>query len=155
MTDNEKKLLQAQHRLDEAKARNRDKERKARKRDVDKLSRELVKETLNLHTNQYRKLANLHYDKADQSFGYDDVTQDDDVDALDFCYRAENLFELYQQCANRKQVETICQNYLHSFSSASVSAVWKALRCCGAESGGSVRNTELMISSCSSSGLCA
>lgn len=30
MTDNEKKLLQAQHRLDEAKARNRDKERKAR-----------------------------------------------------------------------------------------------------------------------------
>ena len=31
MTDNEKKMLQAQHRLDEAKARNRDKERKARK----------------------------------------------------------------------------------------------------------------------------
>ena len=30
MTDNEKKMLQAQHRLDEAKARNRDKERKAR-----------------------------------------------------------------------------------------------------------------------------
>ena len=46
------------------------------KRAADKLSRELVKETLNLHTNQYRKLANLHYDKADQSFGYDDVTQE-------------------------------------------------------------------------------
>ena len=30
MTDNEKKMLQAQHRLDEAKARNRDKVRKAR-----------------------------------------------------------------------------------------------------------------------------
>ena len=32
------------------------------KRAADKLSRELVKETLNLHTNQYRKLANLHSD---------------------------------------------------------------------------------------------
>ena len=91
------------------------------KRDADKLSRELVKETLNLHTNQYRKLANLHYDKADQSFGYGDVTQDDDVDALDFCHRAENLFELYQQCANRKQVETICQNYLRYLEATKVS----------------------------------
>ena len=32
MTDNEKKLLQAQHRLEEAQARNRVKERKARTR---------------------------------------------------------------------------------------------------------------------------
>lgn len=32
MTDNEKKLLQAQHRLEEAQMRNRDKERKARTR---------------------------------------------------------------------------------------------------------------------------
>jgi len=91
------------------------------KRAADKLSRELVKETLNLHTNQYRKLANLHYDKADQSFGYDDVTQDDDVEALDFCHRAEDLFELYRQCANRKQVETICQNYLRYLEATKVS----------------------------------
>lgn len=32
MTDNEKKLLQAQHRLEEAQMRNRNKERKARTR---------------------------------------------------------------------------------------------------------------------------
>ena len=32
MTENEKKLLQAKHRLDEAQARNREKERKARTR---------------------------------------------------------------------------------------------------------------------------
>ncbi len=32
MTDNEKKLLQAKHRLEEAEARNREKERKARTR---------------------------------------------------------------------------------------------------------------------------
>ena len=32
MTDNEKKLLQAKHRIEEAEARNREKERKARTR---------------------------------------------------------------------------------------------------------------------------
>ena len=42
MTDNEKKLLQAKHRLEEAQARNRVKERKAR-------TRRLIQEGLN-HT---------------------------------------------------------------------------------------------------------
>ena len=91
------------------------------KRAAEKLSRELVKETLNRHTNQYQKLANLHYDKADQSFGYDDVTDDADVDTLAFCHRAEDLFELYQDCANRKQVETVCLNYLRSLEATKVS----------------------------------
>ena len=46
------------------------------------LSRELVKETVNQRTNQYEKLANIHYDKADQRFGYDDLAYDEDVDAM-------------------------------------------------------------------------
>ena len=41
MTDNEKKLLQAKHRLEEAQMRNRDKERKAR-------TRRLIQEGANL-----------------------------------------------------------------------------------------------------------
>ena len=90
------------------------------KRDPTKLSRELVKETLNQHTNQYQKLANIHYDKTDQSFGYGDITEDEDVNALDFCRRAENLFELYQRCANRKQVETVCQRYLRFMEATKV-----------------------------------
>ena len=91
------------------------------KRGADKLSRELVKETLNLHTNQYEKLANIHFDKANQSFGYDGVTPDEDVDALAFCRRAEDLFELYQRCANRRQVETVCQSYLRMLEATKVS----------------------------------
>ena len=84
------------------------------------LSRELVKETLNQHTNRYEKLANIHFDKSDMSFGYEDISYDEDVDAIDFCQRAENLFELYQRCANRRQIETICVNYLRSLEATKV-----------------------------------
>ena len=86
----------------------------------DMLSRELVKETLNQHTNQYEKLANIQFDKTDQSFGYGDVSYDADVDAMAFCQRAENLFELYQRCANRRQIETICVNYLRCLEATKV-----------------------------------
>ena len=85
------------------------------------LSRELVKETVNQRTNQYEKLANIHYDKADQRFGYDDLAYDEDVDAMKYCLQAERLFELYQVCANRKQIETICLKYLRSLEATKVS----------------------------------
>lgn len=85
------------------------------------LSRELVKETVNQRTNQYEKLANIHYDKADQRFGYDDLAYDEEVDAMKYCLQAERLFELYQVCANRKQIETICLKYLRSLEATKVS----------------------------------
>ena len=89
-------------------------------RSAGEISRELVKETLNQRTNQYRKLANISFDKQDHSFGYGDLTDDEDVDALEVCRRAEELFERYQLCANRKQVETICTNYLRSVEATKV-----------------------------------
>ena len=61
------------------------------------LSRELVKETLNRHTNQYEKLANISYDKADGIFRCDNTVYDDAVDVPECCRRAEELFELYQK----------------------------------------------------------
>ena len=85
------------------------------------LSRELVKETVNQRTNQYEKLANIHYDKADQRFGYDDLTYDENVDAMKYCIQAERLFELYQTCANRKQIETICLKFLRSLDATKIS----------------------------------
>lgn len=84
------------------------------------ISRELVKETVNQHTNQYEKLANIHYDRADQRFGYDDLSYDDDVDAMKYCRQAERLFDLYQTCANRKQIETICMKYLRAMDATKV-----------------------------------
>ena len=71
------------------------------------ISRELVKETMHQETNQYEKLANISYDKDSQIFSYDNLAYDSQIDAMAYCRRAEELFELYQRCANRRQVETI------------------------------------------------
>lgn len=88
----------------------------------DLLSRELVKETLNEQTNRYEKLANIYFDRRDQRFGYENICYDADVDAAAYCLRAEELFELYQRCANRRQIETICQAYLRSLEATKVSS---------------------------------
>ena len=86
------------------------------------LSRELVKETLNQRTNRYEKLANIYFDRRDHLFGYENICFDPDVDAAVYCQRAEELFELYQHCANRRQIETICLSYLRSLEATKVSS---------------------------------
>ncbi len=84
------------------------------------LSRELVKETVGRQTNSYEKLANIRYDKQDMLFGCDNLVYDADVDSAAFCHRAEELFELYQRCANRKQLETICVNFLRGVEATKI-----------------------------------
>lgn len=91
------------------------------KRANDILSRELVKETLNQRTNQYEKLANISYDKKDGVFRCDNLVPDAAIDVRSCCRRAEELFELYKICANRKQVETICVSYLRSLEATKLS----------------------------------
>ena len=85
------------------------------------LSRELVKETLNRQTNQYERLANISYDRKDNVFRCENLVPDADIDVRACCRRAEELFELYQVCANRKHVETICSNYLRSLDATKLS----------------------------------
>lgn len=85
------------------------------------ISRELVKETMHQETNQYEKLANISYDKDSQIFSYDNLAYDSQIDAMAYCRRAEELFELYQRCANRRQVETICVNFLRILESTKLS----------------------------------
>ena len=85
------------------------------------LSRELVKETLNRQTNQYEKLANISFDKRDHVFRCENLVMDPVVDVWGCCRQAEELFELYQRCANRKQVETICTNFLRSLDATKLS----------------------------------
>ena len=86
------------------------------------ISRELVKETLNQQTNQYEKLANISLDKGSHLFSYDNLVFDDEVDAARYCRQAEDLFELYQTCANRRQIETICLNLVRSMEATKLSA---------------------------------
>lgn len=85
------------------------------------ISRELVKETMNRQTNQYEKLANISFDKDSQLFSYDNLAFDPEVDAAKYCRQAEELFELYQTCANRRQIETICVRFLRSLDATKLS----------------------------------
>ncbi len=91
------------------------------KRTGDILSRELVKETLNQKTNHYEKLANISFDKRDGVFRCENLVPNEVVDVLGCCRRAEELFELYQLCANRKQIETICTNFLRELDATKLS----------------------------------
>lgn len=91
------------------------------KHTADILSRELVKETLNQKTNQYEKLANISFDKRDHVFRCDNLMMDDVVDVRECCRRAEELFELYQRCANRKQIESICTSFLRGLDATKLS----------------------------------
>lgn len=84
------------------------------------ISRELVKETVREDTNVYKKLANISYDKKSGVFSYDNLTFDPNVDPLDYCLQARELFELYQRCAGRKQIETLLENYLDSMHAVKV-----------------------------------
>lgn len=88
---------------------------------ADILSRELVKETMNQRTNDYEKLANISYDKKDGVFRAENLVPDDAIDVSACCRKAEELFELYQKCANRKQIETICVNYLRGLEATKLS----------------------------------
>jgi hypothetical protein len=85
------------------------------------ISRELVKETLNRETNQYEKLANISFDKVCGLFSYDNLAYDSEIDVLKYCQQAEELFELYQRCANRKQIETICLGFIRSLEATKLS----------------------------------
>ena len=80
------------------------------------VSRELVKETLGARTNEYKKLANITFSK-DYGISYDDLVSDEHVDALTYCREAIELFELYQTCAGRKQIETLLQAFVDSLQS--------------------------------------
>lgn len=84
------------------------------------VSRELVKETIHENTNEYRKLANITFNKNSKIFSYDNLAPDSHIDPLPFCLEAERLFELYQHCAGRRQIETLLENYVDSMRAVKI-----------------------------------
>ena len=83
------------------------------------ISRELIKETLDSKTNDYKKLANLTFSQ-DYGFSYGDLVYDEHVEPRDYCTQAENLYDLYQRCAGRKQIETILEAFIESLHAVKV-----------------------------------
>lgn len=84
------------------------------------ISRELVKETVREDTNDYRKLANISFSKDSKVFSYDNLVSDPYIDPLPFCLEAQKLFELYQRCVGRRQIETLLENYVDSMQAVKI-----------------------------------
>ena len=84
------------------------------------ISRELIKETVHENTNEYRKLANITFRKNGKVFDFDNLVSDPYVDPLPYCLEAQKLFELYQHCAGRRQIETLLENYVDSMQAVKV-----------------------------------
>ena len=66
-----------------------------KKEDAAYIYRELVKETLNARTNEYKKLANIVFDKKTETMFSESEAYDPDVDVQDYCQRALTLYERY------------------------------------------------------------
>lgn len=84
------------------------------------ISRELVKETVLEETNDYKKLANISFTKEGGIFSYDNLVADPHVDPLPYCLEAQRLFELYQNCVGRRQIETLLENYVDSMQAVKI-----------------------------------
>ncbi len=84
------------------------------------ISRELAKETVREDTNEYKKLANISFTKEGAIFSYDNLISDPHVDPLTYCLEAQRLFDLYQNCVGRRQVETLLENYVESMQAVKI-----------------------------------
>lgn len=92
-----------------------------KKEDVTYIYRELVKETLGSKTNEYKKLANIIFDKENEMIFCDNEVYDADVDVQEYCRRAVEIYERLCTCYTTDQVETIIQDQLERMQANKIS----------------------------------
>ena len=76
------------------------------------ISRELVMEEPDDHTNLYTKVANVVFNRNTETLCLENVSGASPVNAQDFYAQVCNLYEKYRRCVNRRQVETVATNML-------------------------------------------
>lgn len=89
---------------------------------TDVLSRELVEETLYETTNSYKKLANLSLDKTSGELILSDVDYSSDRDIRGYFDKAQDLFQLYQNCIGNRSIETMADKYISDLCATAISA---------------------------------
>ena len=92
-----------------------------KKEDAAHIYRELVKETLNARTNEYKKLANIVFDKKTETMFSESEAYDPDVDVQDYCQRALTLYELYCTCYTLDHVDSVIQDQLDRMQANKIS----------------------------------
>jgi len=83
-----------------------------KKEDAKYITRELVKETLNSRTNEYRKLANICFDKENEIIFVENEVMDPDVDVHAYCQQAQELYVRYCTCYTADQVDAVIDDIL-------------------------------------------
>lgn len=94
-------------------------------RDGNLYSRELVRETLGLRTNQYEKLANICYDRDADRMYHDIVEEDPALDVEQLCQSMEQKFLIFRECLGRSQIDTILLHYLETLDALPISVYGK------------------------------
>lgn len=89
-------------------------------KDGEVLSRELVKETLDVSTNRYAKLANIQYASTTSQLLLASPEYDPLVSSYEYFREAETLFEKYKRCAGRKHIETLTSNLLDTMQAVKI-----------------------------------
>lgn len=89
--------------------------------DTTHIYRELVKETMNSRTNEYKKLANIIFDKETETIYCDNKVYDVDVDVQEYCRRAMELYERLCTCYTTDHVESVIQDQLDRMQANKIS----------------------------------
>lgn len=92
-----------------------------KKEDATHIYRELVKETLNSRTNEYKKLANIIFDKETESIYCDNEVYDADVNVQEYCLRAKERYERLCTCYTTDHVESVIQDQLDRMQANKIS----------------------------------
>lgn len=92
-----------------------------KKEDAMHIYRELVKETLNSRTNEYKKLANIIFDKQTETIYCDNEVYDADVDTREYCRRAAELYDRLCNCYTTDQVDSVIQDQLDRMQANKIS----------------------------------
>lgn len=83
-----------------------------KKEDAKFITRELVKETLNSRTNEYRKLANICFDKENEIIFVENEVADPDVDVHTYCQQAQEMYVRFCTCYTADQVDAVIDDIL-------------------------------------------
>lgn len=92
-----------------------------KREDATHIYRELVKETLGSRTNEYKKLANISFDKETEIMYCENETHDADVDVSEYCRRAMELYERLCNCYTSDHVEAVIQDQLDRMQANKIS----------------------------------
>lgn len=92
-----------------------------KREDVAHIYRELIKETVNSRTNDYKKLANIIFDKETETIYCDNEVYDTDVDVQEYCRRAMELYDRLCTCYTTDHVESVIQDQLDRMQANKIS----------------------------------